>query len=67
MGAGGTPESMLAGGAQFTLNWSEYGSPMNVFTYDQPEINSEVVRASHHVTEKVVNANQGDLIATQWA
>jgi hypothetical protein len=67
LGTGGTPEGMLAGGSQFTLNWSQYGSVLNVFTYDQPEINSEIVRASHHVTEKVVNANQGDLIATQYS
>lgn len=67
LGTGGTPESMLAGGSQFTLNWAQYGSPMNVFTYDQTDINSEIVRASHHVTEKVVNSAQGDLIATQYS
>jgi len=67
LGTGGTPENMLAGGAQYSLNWSAYGSPLNVFTYDQPEINSEVVRASHHVSEKVVNANQGDLLDPQYS
>lgn len=67
LGTGGTPESMLLGGAQFTLNWAQYGSPMNVFTYEEPQTNSEVIRAAHHVTEKVVNANQGTLIATQYS
>lgn len=67
LGTGGSPESMLAGGAQYTLNWAQYGSPINVFTYDEPQTNSEVVRASHHVTEKVVNAAQGTLIATQYS
>ena len=67
LGTGGSPESMLAGGAQYTLNWAQYGSPINVFTYDEPQTNSEVVRASHHVTEKVVNSAQGTLIATQYS
>jgi len=67
LGTGGSPESMLSGGAQYTLNWAQYGSPINVFTYDEPQTNSEVVRASHHVTEKVVNSAQGTLIATQYS
>ena len=67
LGSGGSPASMLAGGAQYTLNWSQYGSPMGVFSYQEPQTNSVVIRASHHVTEKVVNANQGDLIGTQYS
>lgn len=67
LGSAGTPEQMLLGGAQYTLNWSQYGPPVSVFTYDAPEINSTVYRAAHHVTEKVVNGNAGTLIATQWS
>ena len=59
--------SMLDGGAQYTLNWSAYGTPMNVFEYEEPQTNSTVIRASHHVTEKIVNANAGTLIGTQYA
>jgi hypothetical protein len=67
LGSGGSPASMLAGGAQYTLNWSQYGPPMGVFSYQEPQTNSVVIRASHHVTEKVVNANQGTLIGTQYS
>jgi len=67
LGNAGTPEGMLLGGAQFTLNWAQYGPPLGVFSYEEPQTNSRVIRAAHHVTEKVVNANQGDLIATQYS
>lgn len=67
LGSGGSPASMLQGGAQYTLNWSEYGPVISVFEYEEPQINSAVFRASHHVTEKVVNANAGTLIATQYS
>jgi hypothetical protein len=68
LGTSGQGElSMLDGGAQYTLNWSAYGTPMNVFEYEEPQTNSTVIRASHHVTEKIVNGNAGTLIATQYA
>jgi hypothetical protein len=67
LGSGGSPLSMLQGGAQFTLNWSQYGPPIGVFSYEEPQTNSRVIRAAHHVSEKIVNANQGDLIATQYS
>lgn len=67
LGNAGGPEQMLNAGAQYTLNWSEYGPPMAVFEYEEPQTNSVVFRAAHHVTEKVVNANAGTLIATQFA
>jgi len=67
LGAGGGAESMLAGGAQYTINWSAYGPVMSVFEYEEPQTNSIVIRASHHVTEKVTNANAGTLITTSFA
>lgn len=67
LGMGGAPESILRGGAQFTLNWSQYGPPLGVLTYEEPQTNSRVVRAAQFVTEKVTNSNQGDLLATQYS
>lgn len=57
----------FGGGAGFTLNWSEYGPAVGVFTYRDEAIKSNIVRASQYVTEKVVNTNAGQLIATQYA
>lgn len=67
LGAAGSPASMLNGGAQYTLNWSEYGPVLSVFEYEEPQSNSTVIRASQHVVEKVVNPNAGTLIASQFA
>jgi hypothetical protein len=57
----------FGGGAGFTLNWSEYGSAIGVSTYREEAIKSNIVRASHFVAEKVVNANAGQLITTQYS
>jgi hypothetical protein len=57
----------FGGGAGFTLNWSEYGPAVGVFTYRDESIKSNIVRASQYVTEKIVNTNAGQLIATQYA
>jgi len=67
LGSAGTPAAMLNGGSQYTLNWSEYGPVLAVFEYEEAQTNSTIIRASQHVTEKVVNANAGTLIATQFA
>jgi hypothetical protein len=56
----------FGGGTGFTLNWQEYGSPTGVFTYRDEAIKSDIVRASHYVSEKVVNSNAAQLIATQY-
>jgi hypothetical protein len=58
---------MLNGGAQYTLNWSQYGPVLSVFEYEDPSMNSTIIRASQHCSEKVVNANAGTLIATQYS
>jgi hypothetical protein len=57
----------FGGGAGFTLNWSEYGPAIGVSTYREEAIKSNIVRASHYVAEKIVNANAGQLITTQYA
>jgi hypothetical protein len=57
----------FGGGAGFTLNWSEYGPAVGVFTYRDETIKSNIVRAAQYVSEKVVNTNAGQLIATQYA
>ena len=57
----------FGGGAGFTLNWSEYGPAVGVFTYRDESIKSNIVRSSHYVAEKVVNTNAGQLIATSYA
>ena len=57
----------FGGGAAFTLNWSEYGPVIGVSTYRDESIKSNIVRASHYTAEKVVNANAGQLITTQYA
>lgn len=57
----------FGGGAGYTLNWSEYGPVIGVTTYRDEGIRSNVVRASHFVAEKIVNANAGQLITTQYS
>lgn len=57
----------FGGGAGYTLNWSEYGPAVGVFTYRDETIKSNILRAAHYVSEKVVNSNAGQLIATQYA
>jgi len=67
LATGGSIDNLLSGGAQATLVWSQYGPAMGVFSYEEPQTNSRVVRAAHHVVEKIVNSNQGDLLATQYS
>ena len=57
----------FGGGAGFTLNWSEYGPAIGVSTYREEAIKSNIVRASQYTAEKVVNANAGQLVTTQFA
>jgi hypothetical protein len=57
----------FGGGAAFTLSWSEYGPAIGVSTYREETIKSNIVRASQYTAEKVVNANAGQLITTQYS
>lgn len=65
--AGGSPEAMLRGGAQYTINWAEFGPPLAVFEYDEPQTKSTIIGAEQHVVEKAVNGNAGTLVATQFS
>jgi len=67
VGSAGNVMNMFGGGALFTLNWGQYGPPLAVETYRDEKITSDIVRSKQHVTEKVVNTNAGDLIATQYS
>jgi len=57
----------FGGGAGFTLNWSEYGPAIGVTTYREEAIKSNILRASQYTAEKVVNANAGQLVTTQYS
>jgi hypothetical protein len=57
----------FGGSAGYTLNWSEYGPAVGVFTYRDETIKSNIVRASHYVSEKVINGNAGQLVTTQYS
>jgi len=57
----------FGGGAGFTLNWSEYGPAVGVFTYRDEAIKSNIVRASQYTSEKIVNSNAGQIISTQYS
>ena len=57
----------FGGGAAFTLSWAEYGPAIGVSTYREEAIKSNIVRASQYTAEKVVNANAGQLVTTQFA
>ena len=57
----------FGGGAGFTLNWSEYGPAIGIFTYRAEDIKSNIVRAAQYTSEKIVNTNSGQLITTQYS
>lgn len=57
----------FGGGAAFTLSWAEYGPAIGVSTYREEAIKSNIVRASQYTAEKVVNANAGQLVTTQYS
>jgi hypothetical protein len=67
VGTPGNQMNMFGGGGAFTLNWGQYGPPLSVETYRDESITSDIVRSKQHVAEKVVNANAGTLIATQYS
>jgi hypothetical protein len=67
LGEAGSPEQMLKGGAQYTLNWSDYGAPLGIWDYEEPQTSSTIIRAGQFVNEKVINGNAGTLIATQYS
>lgn len=56
---------LMAGGAGRTMFWRRDGSMVTVETYVVDEKRSTAVRVRHSTDEKIVNANTGQLIATQ--
>lgn len=58
-------DNLMAGGAARTIFWRRNSNLVQVETYDQPEINSLIIRVRQDTDEKVVNANTGQLITTQ--
>lgn len=66
-GTAGGVETMLEGGAAYTIAWSQYGDALTVETYRDETHKSDIVRAYQHVAEKVVNGEAGALLATQYA
>jgi hypothetical protein len=64
---GGGLSSMLSGGAQYTITWSRFASDIGTFEYEEPQTKSLITGVEEYRTEKVVNANAGTLIATQYS
>jgi len=64
---GNTGRSILDGGAGYTLNWSQYGSVLNVENYRDEAIAADIIRAKHYTAEKIVNSAAGELITTQYS
>lgn len=57
----------MNGGAGRTITWNPEGGLFVTESYREEATRSNVVRVRQHTTEKVVDANCGTLIATQWA
>jgi hypothetical protein len=55
------------GGAGFTLVWNAEGGIFVSETYRDEKRRSNMVRVRQNTTEKVINANAGTLITTQWS
>lgn len=57
----------MNGGAGRTLVWNKEGGIFVSETYRKEEIRSNVVRVRQHTSEKVIDANCGTLITTNYA
>lgn len=58
------PESYFSGGAAATLFWQQDGDIFQTETYREEQARSEVVRCRQYTSEKVINANSGQLLVT---
>jgi hypothetical protein len=67
LASGGGLNSMLSGGAQYCITWSRFASDISTFEYEEPQTKSLITGVEEYRTEKVVNANAGTLIATQYS
>lgn len=61
------PEQYFNGGVGFTLFWEQDGDIWQVESYREEKIRSEIIRARHNVTEKIVLATAGQLLATNYS
>lgn len=59
------PEAYFSGGAAATLFWQQDGEIFQTETYREEDKRSEIVRCRQSTSEKVVNANAGQLLVTQ--
>ena len=57
-------ESYFSGGAAATLFWEQEGEIFQTETYREEDRRSEVVRCRQYCAEKVINANAGQILAT---
>lgn len=57
----------MNGGAGRTIVWNAEGGLFVTESYREEVTRSNIVRVRQHTTEKVVDANAGTLIATQWS
>jgi hypothetical protein len=60
----GAPE---AGGAARTLFWKENGGLVTVESYREEQTRSNIIRVRHDTAEKIINANAGQLLVTQYS
>lgn len=60
----GGADSYFSGGAAATLFWQQDGEIFQTETYREEQRRSEVVRCRQYVTEKVINANAGQMLVT---
>ena len=69
LGASGSVTSMLSGAAQYNIVWSKFGAELSAYEYDEPQTKSVVVGVEEYRTTdgKVVNANAGTLLETQFS
>lgn len=69
LGTAGSVSSLLSGASQYNLMWSKFGSAMAAYEYEEPQTKSMVVGVEEYrtATGKVVNANAGALLATQYS
>jgi hypothetical protein len=58
---------LKAGGAIRSLFWKERGGIVTVETYREENVESDVIRVRQWVDEKIINANAGQLLVTQFS
>lgn len=65
--SGGSADGFFNGSVGHTLFWNEDASIFQVESYREERIRSEIIRARHNVTEKIVLAPAAQLLVTQYS